>query len=78
MGIGVGSGVAVLLIGGSTLLYCLRRRRLRREDERLDQMYGLGKYDSGTGQSMSDEDELPGFYRGQRTTSMRCPPNMNF
>jgi hypothetical protein len=66
VGIGVGGGVAALLIGGSALLLCLRRRRNRREEESLDRLYGLGKLDSVTGSSRSDE--FPGFYRGQMPT----------
>ena len=63
MGIFIGSGVAALLGIGTTLIYCLRKRRREREERELDTMYGLGKLDSKTG--LSRADEFPGFsYRG--------------
>lgn len=76
VGIGVGGGVAALLIGGSALLYCVRRRRSRREDRELDRLYGLGKLDSVTGSSRGDE--FPGFYRGQMPTVPGGARQMHF
>ncbi|KAB5549501.1 hypothetical protein GE09DRAFT_1174419 [Coniochaeta sp. 2T2.1] len=79
VGIGVGGGVAALLIAGSALMYVLRRRRNRLEDENLDRLYGLGKLDldsatsgSGGGGRGGSDGYSPGFYRGQMPT--RPPP----
>lgn len=76
IGIGVGGGLAALLIGGSAVMVCLRRRRKAREDEELDRLYGLGKLDSNTG--LSRADEFPGFYRGQRPTGLGVRRPMDF
>ncbi|KAK1764716.1 hypothetical protein QBC33DRAFT_476818 [Phialemonium atrogriseum] len=63
MGIFIGGGAAGLLVVGSTLIFCLRKRRKEREERELDRMYGLDKLDSSTG--LTRADEFPGFsYRG--------------
>ena len=67
MGIFIGGGAAGLLVVGSTLIFCLRKRRKEREERELDRMYGLDKLDSSTG--LTRADEFPGFsYRGPEAT----------
>ena len=71
VGIGVGGGVAALLVGVSAVAYVLRKRRNAREEQDLDRLYGLGKLDSVTGASLSDDQLFPSFYRGQAPTVHR-------
>jgi hypothetical protein len=71
--IGVTGAVAFVMVLVCALFYFWRRRQQRREEAELDAMFGCGgvgpKHTMTDGGDFTSNDEIPGWYRGQRLAS---------
>ena len=65
VGLGIAGGVAAIAVVVGTIMYVWRRRRNQREEQELDRLYGM-KHNSSTNLTGYGDDEIPGWYRGQR------------
>ncbi|KAL2186702.1 hypothetical protein L209DRAFT_686761 [Thermothelomyces heterothallicus CBS 203.75] len=71
--IGVAGSVAVLLMLVCALFYCWRRRKNLREEQELDRLYGT-KHTMNDGGDFTDNNDIPGWYRGQRLAAPAKDP----
>lgn len=65
--LGIAGGVAVIGIIVGCIIYVWRRRRHQREDQELDRLYGMKHSPSSSTDLTHANDDIPGWYRGQRS-----------
>ncbi|KAK3382143.1 hypothetical protein B0T24DRAFT_517498 [Lasiosphaeria ovina] len=71
VGLGIGGGIAAVVLVVSVLIFAWRRRNSRREDQELDRLYGLKH---GSSSDLTGANEIPGWYRGQRLLTPTADP----
>ncbi|KAK0631440.1 hypothetical protein B0T14DRAFT_417988 [Immersiella caudata] len=76
----IGGAVAAVAIVVGCVMYVWRRRRHQREDQELDRLYGM-KHSPGSSTDLTRvDDDIPGWYRGQRpiqTPTQFTPPTLS-
>jgi hypothetical protein len=64
---GAVAGVAIVV---GCIMFVWRRRRHQREDQELDRLYGMKHTPSSSTDLTRMDDDIPGWYRGQRPAQM--------
>ena len=71
VGMGVSGAVIVLMVVVCTMFWCWRRRKLQREEQELDRLYGVIAKDPPAGEFAGERD-VAGWHQGRRP--YRLPP----
>ncbi|KAK5652315.1 hypothetical protein OQA88_10665 [Cercophora sp. LCS_1] len=74
VGLSIAGAVAAVAIVVGSIVYVWRRRRHHREDQELDRLYGMKHNSSSVDLTGHGDDEIPGWYRGQRQLPTRLSP----
>lgn len=74
VGLGIAGAVAAVAIVVGSIMYVWRRKRHQREDQELDRLYGMKHNSSSVDLTGHGDDEIPGWYRGQRQAPTRLTP----
>lgn len=73
VGLSIAGAVAAVALVVGTVMYVWRRRRNQREEQELDRLYGM-KHNSSTNLNGHGDDDIPGWYRGQRQVATQFTP----